>query len=597
MKKICLSFIIYLLPRLYYFSFSQVAPDILFKNGQYDLALKYYLRQLNLDSNDIELNIKTGKCFYESRSQKDKAVPYLEKAVHRIESGNFATKNKLYPLAYKYLGDAYFHYHRFKRAMDNYRDFIQTFECTSGDQAKGTICGEVNSRIDLCIFGNEIAGSIDCPRMQKDQVEFFETGFLIHNYRAEEIKAKKEKPAIQFEATLGTSIDGQQVLIYRNNAGIAELYVISLSSNKWDTVAVINRPQNTGGWEPGEYINDENSKMYFASAVNGHDGKNIYVCDKLPDNTWGIARNLGTLINSAYDEEAPFIFPGGDLLVFSSNKNDSGGYEIFASNFIKGSWSTPWGIGYPVQGKEDQATLQNEIPTPVLKTGFSDKEKSVSVQIEEDSGSSGNYLLSFTGPEKNNILVLTGKIVNWTGIPPGQSWITVSDNQAGVVINKYIIDHSGRYAIILPWRKNLNLTFGSDNCIFHSENISFNERTNYFEKRSQIILMPCKTGTEIKLNNIFFRQGSETPDSISVTELRNISELIKANPHSQFEIINLVKSGKKKVKENMASERSRSVIEWLVYYGASEKQLIARGSTKISKGKNEGCYLKIYENP
>src|ERR1035437_2798296 len=53
----------------------------LFLNDRFAIALPYYLDFLKNDSSNANLNFKIGVCYLNSRSQKVKAIGYLEKAV------------------------------------------------------------------------------------------------------------------------------------------------------------------------------------------------------------------------------------------------------------------------------------------------------------------------------------------------------------------------------------------------------------------------------------------------------------------------------------------------------------------------------------
>ena len=59
--------------------------------------------------------------------------------------------------------------------------------------------------------------------------------------------------------------------------------------------------------------------MYFVSdRPGGFGGRDIYKVTKLPDGTWSTPQNLGEGINTAYDEESPFIAIDNKTLYFSS---------------------------------------------------------------------------------------------------------------------------------------------------------------------------------------------------------------------------------------------------------------------------------------
>ena len=54
--------------------------------------------------------------------------------------------------------------------------------------------------------------------------------------------------------------------------------------------------------------------------------------DGTPDGKWGDPENLGSTINTRYNEETPFITNDGNRLYFSSYGHyNMGGYDIFYS--------------------------------------------------------------------------------------------------------------------------------------------------------------------------------------------------------------------------------------------------------------------------
>jgi outer membrane protein OmpA-like peptidoglycan-associated protein/Tol biopolymer transport system component len=82
--------------------------------------------------------------------------------------------------------------------------------------------------------------------------------------------------------------------------------------------------------------------MVFTSNRHGeHDNHDLYISHKRGD-TWSEPVNLGAVINTAYDEQSPFISPDGRSLYFASTGHAGyGGYDIFMSQRIGDSW-TEW---------------------------------------------------------------------------------------------------------------------------------------------------------------------------------------------------------------------------------------------------------------
>jgi outer membrane protein OmpA-like peptidoglycan-associated protein len=80
------------------------------------------------------------------------------------------------------------------------------------------------------------------------------------------------------------------------------------------------------------------------------------VSKKIGENEWERPENLGSAINTSYNEETPFLTEDGSMLFFSSQGHvNMGGYDVFVSRLLPdGTWSDPENMGYPVNGPDDE---------------------------------------------------------------------------------------------------------------------------------------------------------------------------------------------------------------------------------------------------
>jgi hypothetical protein len=96
--------------------------------------------------------------------------------------------------------------------------------------------------------------------------------------------------------------------------------------------------------------------MYFASnKPGGYGGTDIYLSEKMPNGEWGPSYNLGPNVNTANDDDFPFVLDDGVTLFFSSKGHNSmGGFDIFVTTLSEeGIWSNPENFGYPVNTTSD----------------------------------------------------------------------------------------------------------------------------------------------------------------------------------------------------------------------------------------------------
>lgn len=108
---------------------------------------------------------------------------------------------------------------------------------------------------------------------------------------------------------------------------------------------------NSDRWDAQAAISCDGNAIYFASnRAGGYGGTDIWMSEKESDGTWSSPKNLGPYINSAGDEEAPFITNDGKMLYFSSTGHFGMGEQdiYFARKNRAGYWSKPRNLGPPV---------------------------------------------------------------------------------------------------------------------------------------------------------------------------------------------------------------------------------------------------------
>lgn len=157
------------------------------------------------------------------------------------------------------------------------------------------------------------------------------------------------------DAAVTLSADGTLLFIYKNTGkGNGDLYLSKLVGNTW-SVPVYQIGLNSEKWDGSAAFFPDNNKIIFSSErKGGFGGKDLYIAEKVAENTWGNIVNLGSNINSSDDEDAPFITADGKILFFASNgKLSTGGYDILRSDLTEKGWSTPFNIGKPVNTPND----------------------------------------------------------------------------------------------------------------------------------------------------------------------------------------------------------------------------------------------------
>ncbi len=157
------------------------------------------------------------------------------------------------------------------------------------------------------------------------------------------------------DACISMNAAGNEMFLYKSTNG-GDLFESDLVNGKWTKPEPLKH-LNTKYKEPSVCVSADNKIMYFSSdRPGGHGGLDIYMCIKDKNNEWGHPINMGSQINSDYDEDSPFLSPDSKTLFFSSNGHSSmGGYDIFSVHFDtrKKTWSKPHNMGFPINSAEN----------------------------------------------------------------------------------------------------------------------------------------------------------------------------------------------------------------------------------------------------
>jgi hypothetical protein len=158
-------------------------------------------------------------------------------------------------------------------------------------------------------------------------------------------------------------LDGHTLLFYRygKDGGFrhssGELYTSEFDGHKWLTPVHLPKPINSKYWESSACFSPEGDVIFFTSNRKGtKGGTDIFTSYKKKDGSWSNPKNLGSDINTEFDETSPFLHPDGKTLYFCSNgHNTMGGYDIFYTTFDDATekWTAPVNIGYPINTTND----------------------------------------------------------------------------------------------------------------------------------------------------------------------------------------------------------------------------------------------------
>ncbi len=463
-----------------------------FNEDDYNGAMRIYRELFKHYPENSQLNYRMGQCYVET-NKMDSALSHLNIATQT----DTTIKGEAYFLsgkAYQYMGDldkAIDNFYKYKSKLSpkqNERDFVNVLlqQCLT---AKDLMANPVNVKITN--LGTNINTKyVDaCPSITADGKTLIftsrrpeNTGGLIDPYSenyyddiyistyddatkewslAKNIGAPINTDA--HDANMSISPDGNTIFIYKNVENVTKSGDIYYSTRKptgeWsETKPLEGKYTNSTYFESSACITPDGNTIYFVSEreKEGFGHGDIYYVKK-EGKEWGKPINLGSPINTVYDEIGVYIHPDGKTLFFSSNGHKTmGGYDIFMSALgDDGKWSEPINLGYPLNTTRDEIhfVLGTERKTAYISSNRDDGyglydiyKVDMSYYFRSNKNIPENIATAISGPP---LSILKGKVTDGESNQPIKATIIIKD----VVDEKTNItesDENGEYFITLP---------------------------------------------------------------------------------------------------------------------------------------------------
>jgi len=350
---------------------------------KYSKALSYYERLLVNDPGNTNLHFLCGSCYLNMTGNLEKAIGHLEKAVQGVDlsyrEGSYKEKDAPQD-AYFLLARAYHINNEIDKAIEYYEAYrdntkIRKFAEIEYVNAQIKSCeltmSMINKPINVQFYpaGESINREFSCGNpviSGNDSIMVFMVDKPSNNIITMVSRQDKDwsEPSILnnklglygsfFPVSL--SYDGSELYLARRDMIEADIYVSHYRNSRWSRIVKLNKNINTRYYESHACISQDGKTLYFTSNRKGGQGAlDIYKSERESGDNWGAAINLGSTINTYYNEDTPFISKNDSKLYFSSQGHITmGGYDIFHSNKAQdGTWTVPENIGYPLSTSDD----------------------------------------------------------------------------------------------------------------------------------------------------------------------------------------------------------------------------------------------------
>lgn len=164
----------------------------------------------------------------------------------------------------------------------------------------------------------------------------------------------------RFEVPLGFNANGQILYFFRGFTLFGGEIFADTAARKDEyslNSPIFDGPVDAKNGDANPYFFNDAMLVFASRREGGYGGLDLWWTMRA-DSGWTAPVNLGPAVNSAYDEDMPFLARDGATLYFSSNRIESiGGLDIFSSVFDpqKRVWQTPVNLGLPINSPDDEA--------------------------------------------------------------------------------------------------------------------------------------------------------------------------------------------------------------------------------------------------
>lgn len=371
-----------------------------------------------------------------------------------------------------------------------------------------------------------------------------------------------------------------------------DIYISYQTPQGWSEPQSVGANINTDFYESGPTLSPDKRALYFVSdRPGGYGGRDLYVSYRQPNGKWGPAQNMGPEINSAGDEQAPFIHADNQTLYYTSDGLPGyGNSDLFVvRKDISGKWGKPENLGFPIN------TIENEGSLAVSADGLT------AYYGSDRSDSRGGYdLYKFDlRPDIRpyRTLYVKGKVIDKKTNKPLPSTVELIDNSNNNALMNVSTDELGEYFITLPTGKDYTFTVNRKGYLFYTELYALSNKEADSVYKKDIYLQPVELNAVTTFNNVQFATNSYQLQPSAYIELDKLLQVLTENPSLKVEIGGHTDNvGKAEDNLVLSTNRAKAIVEYLAgkgipasrmtYKGYGATQPVADNATEEGRARN-----------
>lgn len=379
--------------------------------------------------------------------------------------------------------------------------------------------------------------------------------------------------------------DGKKLFLTRwvkqGRKKTAAIYTSVWKNDGWSAPVKLPTAVNAeGAGTQQPFVTADGKYLLFSSDRPGGFGNyDIWYVALSPDfEPSGKVLNMGGVINTTNDDEAPFYhLPSKTLVIASNGRLGMGGYDLFYSTGDFGAWGTPVNMGYPVNSFKDDIYYASNDKRTIWNNAFFSSDRLSPCCLE---------LFSFDRKKKPQLI--TGRVVDCTS---GQAIKNASVdflNGSGQIIGAGKTDENGSYSLEIPEFQASKISASATGYSSNAISIAAPAESIEYTVNPAICLTAIPSAAiheepVVILDNISFGFNESQLNTASARALDTIVNLMIQFPAMEIELSSHTDNvGDESYNQQLSERRAKACAEYILSKGiaAMRIQIKAYGESK-----------------
>lgn len=365
------------------------------------------------------------------------------------------------------------------------------------------------------------------------------------------------------------------------------IYMSRKENNGWSEPKLLDASVNTPGANAQQpFVMPGGRQLLYASnKTGGQGGYDLWMAELDASGNATASTNLGPLINTSFDEQAPYYHSASATLVFSTNgRTGMGGFDLFQSRGEAGNWSAPVNMGYPVNYVKDDIYFASRGGAKnILEDVLFSSDRNAACCLEL-------FSLKKIIPAKQ----VSGLVVACeTSSPLAGVTIRIVDTISNTTVYTKTTGSDGSYSFTLEEFRPLKAVATVEG--YHPGSLHFNTPSDAEALKlgnpALCLLRIPEVGTVEVLENVYYAFNKAQLLEESHSALDKLVDLMNQNPAMRIEIGGHTDDkGSDAYNQKLSEARAQSVVDYLVSKGIDRSRLEAKGygeSMPVAPNRND----------